>query len=137
MPVSISDDKNHMTTTDRTQIQIAIDTVLNKESYLALMPDDFKLICPAPSGMIHIVGKTAKDAINQLKEETECLQSKEICGALCFIQSHCLKMRELDEIDKLLPPAVQLKKGLSFDKPAEGEVEIYLFYSIPKSYAFG
>ena len=48
MPVSISDDKTktHMTTTDRTQIQTAIDTVLNKESYLALMPDDFKLISP-------------------------------------------------------------------------------------------
>ena len=103
MPVSISDDKtkNHMTTTDRTQIQAAIDTVLNKESYLALMPDDFKLICPNPSGMIRLIGKTPKDAISQLKEESDCLQSKEISGAICFIQSHSLRMRELEEIDKL------------------------------------
>lgn len=72
------------------------------------MPDDFKLICPAPSGMIHLIGKTPKDAISQLKEETDCLQSEEINGVLCFIQSHCLRMRELEEIDKLLPPAVQL-----------------------------
>lgn len=137
--VSISDDKtkNRMATIDRNQIQTAINTVLNKESYLALMPDDFELICPNPSGMIHLVGKTPKDAISQLKEETDCLRSKEISGAICFIQSHCLRMRELEEIDKLLPPAVQLKKGLYFDKPAEGDVEIYLFYSIPKSYAFG
>lgn len=126
-----------MATIDRNQIQTAINTVLNKESYLALMPDDFELICPNPSGMIHLVGKTPKDAISQLKEETDCLRSKEISGAICFIQSHCLRMRELEEIDKLLPPAVQLKKGLYFDKPAEGDVEIYLFYSIPKSYAFG
>ena len=46
-------------------------------------------------------------------------------------------MRELEEIDKLLPPAVQLKKGLYFDKPEERDVENYLFYSIPKSYALG
>ena len=137
--VSISDDKtkNRMTTTDRNQIQTANNTVLSKESYLALMPDDFELICPNPSGMIHLIGKTPKDAISQLKEETDCLQSEEISGVLCFIQSHCLRMRELEEIDKLLPPAVQLKKGLYFDKPEEGDVEIYLFYSIPKSYAFG
>ena len=126
-----------MTTTDRNQIQTAINTVLSKESYLALMPDDFELICPNPSGMIHLIGKTPKDAISQLKEESDCLQSKEISGAICFIQSHSLRMRELEEIDKLLPPAVQLKKGLYFDKPGEGDVEIYLFYSIPKSYAFG
>lgn len=46
-------------------------------------------------------------------------------------------MRELEEIDELLPPAVQLKKGLYFDKPEERDVEIYLVYSIPKSYALG
>ena len=116
-----------MIVTDKTQIGAAIADILAQEAYVSLAIDDFNLVCPKPSAMIHVYGESAEEAARKLKDEWANAGLANPKAMLVSIKGDTLLMKDLETIDKALPDCPFIKKGLDFAMPKDGNVEIVLF----------
>lgn len=111
----------------RALIQATVERTLGEGTYLSLTREDFEQICPAPGKVIHVTAGDADEAVKLLRVEIDRAGISQPAGAIMLIQSTSLTMADLKKIDSAVPHADRFKRGLSFLKPDECEVEIWIF----------
>ena len=113
--------------TDQEQIRAAIDYVFSQEMYLPVTRDTFEQVCPCPALAVHVTGRSAAEAIKLLRIEMAIAGQRHLAGVVIYMKTLSMTMMELEEIDRSIPPADHFRQCMSFARPEEGEIEIWLF----------
>ena len=109
------------TLTDKRQIEEAINHVLGQEMYLPLSKEDFDITCPNPAL-----------AVTLLETELARISVRQVSGIIVVLQCISMTMGDLELIDAVFPHTKQIKRGISFTKPEDGEIKIWFFASTCK-----
>ena len=113
--------------TDSDLIDEAIARITGKDAFFPLSMDDFKEICPHPTLAYQVLSQNADEAADKIQQEWEQSGKPELSGMMAFIQSTSMTMDDLAIIDKVLPRASRIKKGLDFTNPDSGLIDIWVF----------
>lgn len=118
---------------DINEINSAIEYVLSQPMYIRLSRESIKRCCPNPDLAIHVTARSADEAVILSEIELAQLTDKSISGSVLFIKSLALTMGKLQHLLALFTKEGDSDRGLCYQKPDEGEVEIWLFVSLNKS----
>lgn len=115
---------------DTNEINSAIEYVLSQPMYIRLSRESIKRCCPNPDLAIHITARSADEAVILAEIELAQLTDKSISGSVLFIKSLILTTGQLQRLLALFPRDGDHDRGVSYNTPAEGEVEIWFFVSL-------
>ena len=121
--------------TNLEQINRALDVVLSvdgKDMYISITREEFQEVCPGPTLAVHIVANSPADAIKMFRNDGDVAGQMRFRGAVLYLKSASLTMSDLEMIDRAVPPAERFRKCMSFQRPDNGELEIWLFASLVK-----
>ena len=115
---------------DTNEINSAIEYVLSQPMYIRLSRESIKRCCPNPDLAIHVTARSADEAVILAGIELAQLTDKSISGSVLFIKSLALTMGKLQHLLALFTKGGDSDRGLCYQKPDEGEVEIWFFVSL-------
>ena len=120
------------TLTDKRQIEEAINHVLAQKMYIPLSKEDFDITCPNPALAVNVVAGSADEAVTLLETELARISVRQVSGIIVVLQCISMTMGDLELIDAVFPHTKQIKRGISFTKPEDGEIKIWFFTSTCK-----
>lgn len=112
--------------TDTLQIEEAISQIVKDNSFLPLRPEDFLSTYPHPAWAIHVCAHSIDELLEQLRQELAQTDTEELDGIVVYIQSTSLTMADLARLERLLPRAPHLKRGLGYNPATHGS-DFWLF----------
>lgn len=117
--------------TDIVQIDEAVEYVLGHEMYLQLTRECFRKKEGENVAALHIVAKSPVEAIKLLQIESVVVSQLLPSRLVVFFKNRSMKMSELKMMSESLPATLNYNIGLCFERPDEGDTEIWLFAYFP------
>lgn len=111
--------------TDRTDILTTLNELERLDSFVPLR--NLSEVCPAPDVMIHIYSSDVEDAISRFGEEIARLPERKISGLVCMYMGKLMTMKQLGQMDRMLPQADRFRRNINFDSISGNGVEVFLF----------
>ena len=116
--------------TDPKEIKSAIDYILSQDMYIRLTRESFDQSCPNPSMAIHFTARNVDEAVILSELELAGLEDKSITGCILFVKSVALTMGKLQRVIAPYSRIGNGSKGICFEKPEGGEVEIWFLVGL-------